>query len=148
MQRILVATDGSEDADRAVAMAAELVRQLNASLLILSVSERDSSSAQIRALERNHISEGDALDELVQRILEKASARARSCGVTNVRTLASAGDPAEKILHVAQREQIEAIVVGRRGRGRLVGLLLGSVSQKMATLAPCAVIIVPGSPAP
>ena len=35
------------------------------------------------------------------------------------------------------------LVVGRRGRGRLSGLLLGSVSQKVASLAPCIVIVVP-----
>ncbi|MFZ1101539.1 MAG: universal stress protein [Hyphomicrobiaceae bacterium] len=33
--------------------------------------------------------------------------------------------------------------MGRHGRGRLAGLLLGSVSQKIASLAPCAVILVP-----
>jgi nucleotide-binding universal stress UspA family protein len=38
---------------------------------------------------------------------------------------------------------VEMLVVGRRERRQLAGLLLGSVSQKLVTLAPCIVIVVP-----
>ena len=37
----------------------------------------------------------------------------------------------------------DMIVVGRRGRGRLLGLLIGSVSQKLVSLAPCKILVVP-----
>jgi len=53
------------------------------------------------------------------------------------------GDATEAIIEAVRREQVDAIVIGRRGRGRLAGLLLGSVSQKVASLAPCIVIVVP-----
>ena len=52
------------------------------------------------------------------------------------------GDPAEEILaHIAEHG-IDLVALGSRGQGRLAGLLLGSVSQKVASLAPCAVLIV------
>ena len=59
--------------------------------------------------------------------------------------LGGALDPAEAIIEAARREHADAIIVGRRGRGRgqLAGLLLGSVSQKVVSLAPCTVIVVP-----
>lgn len=47
------------------------------------------------------------------------------------------------IIEAAERGNADAIVIGRRGRGRLAGLLLGSVSQKVVTLAPCPVVVVP-----
>lgn len=59
-----------------------------------------------------------------------------------VERIAAWGDPAETILECA-REAVDLVVLGRRGRGRLAGLLLGSVSQKLVSLAPCAVMVVP-----
>ena len=57
--------------------------------------------------------------------------------------MSSAGDPAEALIKVAKDVHADAVVVGRRGLGQLKGLLLGSVSQKLASLAPCMAIIVP-----
>jgi nucleotide-binding universal stress UspA family protein len=53
------------------------------------------------------------------------------------------GDTAPTIIDIAREKGIDAIVVGRRGVGQLAGLLLGSVSQKLASLAPLPVIVVP-----
>lgn len=54
---------------------------------------------------------------------------------------AIAGSPAE-VLHDAARHAA-LLVVGSRGRGGFAGLLLGSVSQRLAQRAPCPVVIVP-----
>ena len=53
------------------------------------------------------------------------------------------GQPHPAIVETIGREKADAIVVGRRGHGQLSGLLLGSVSQKLCSLAPCVVIMVP-----
>jgi nucleotide-binding universal stress UspA family protein len=79
---------------------------------------------------------------LAERLLDDAAARARQSGVKGVRTLSSEGDPAKAILAAAQEEKADIIVLGRRGLGDLAGLLLGSVSHKVAHLAECACLTV------
>jgi nucleotide-binding universal stress UspA family protein len=79
----------------------------------------------------------------MQRAIQDGRSCAEKLGATKIRLLEAAGDPAEKLIDVARREAVDLIVVGRRGRGRLAGLLLGSVSQKLASLAPCGVLVVP-----
>ena len=52
------------------------------------------------------------------------------------------GDPAQKIVEVARSRQVDAIVMGSRGLGDLQGLLLGSVSHKVAHTAPSSCVII------
>ena len=75
--------------------------------------------------------------------VEQVRRQAETTGVTAIETSVAEGEPTEEILAYIAAKNIEAVVVGRRGRGTLARLLLGSVSQKLATLAPCIVIICP-----
>lgn len=143
MNRILAATDGSEGASRAVDRAARLGKALGAELVIATVGPDRLSDEEMSEAAREGISQGDLLERFAQEILIDAKKLARSQGVPEVRTLHAAGDPTAMILDAARSEQADMIVVGKRGRGRLVGLLLGSVSQKLVSLAPCVVIVVP-----
>jgi nucleotide-binding universal stress UspA family protein len=54
----------------------------------------------------------------------------------------SFGDPADAIISAARDRQADLIVVGSRGHGRLTGLLLGSVAQKVISLAHSAVAVI------
>ena len=80
---------------------------------------------------------------LSMQILTAAEKRAQRLGVTDIQPQIGWGNAAQSIIEIAARETADAIVLGRRGRGRLTGLLLGSVSQKVASLASCTVIVVP-----
>jgi nucleotide-binding universal stress UspA family protein len=142
MRHITVATDGSAYADRAIDLAAMLAKATGASLLVMTVGG-DLLTEDVRKLARAEGDTPEALELLTNQILKRASERAARVGAPSVRVQTVWGDPAESILAAAQREHSDAIVVGRRGRGRLAGLLLGSVSQKLITLAPCTVIVVP-----
>ena len=75
--------------------------------------------------------------------LEVAETAARTFGVKNIRPVAVVGDAAEEIVAAADRHKSEAIVVGRRGKGRLADLVFGSVSQKVVRFAGCPVVVVP-----
>jgi nucleotide-binding universal stress UspA family protein len=54
------------------------------------------------------------------------------------------GDPADKVITLAKREDIDVIVIGSSGKGFIQRKIKGSVSHKVATNAACSVYIVRG----
>ena len=52
------------------------------------------------------------------------------------------GTPAKEIVHLAEQEQAELIVMGSHGRGGLARMMLGSVAEIVLRKAPCPVLIV------
>jgi nucleotide-binding universal stress UspA family protein len=142
MRRILVATDGSSAANRAVDVAAGLAKERRCELIILTVGG-SITGAELRELASASGDLSKTLEIAANEILAKARKRAARVGAIRVRPLTAWGDAAEVINETIRREKVDILVVGRRGRGRLSGLLLGSVSQKLASLAPCIVMIVP-----
>lgn len=142
MQCILVATDGSPGADRAVDVAARLAKAMDRKLLIVTIGG-NLSADETRQLARAEGNIADALEALSSQILAATKDRARQHGISDIDIQAGWGDAAEQIIELAKRSNADVIVLGRRGRGRLTGLLLGSVSQKVVTLAPCIVAVVP-----
>jgi nucleotide-binding universal stress UspA family protein len=142
VQHILLATDGSSGADRAADVAATVAKAMGSKLSILTVGG-NLSRDEMRKLARAESDVGDALEALSHQVLAHTKQRVERSGLADVHVHAGWGDPAEVIIETARRQQVDAIVMGRRGHGRLAGLLLGSVSQKVASLGPCVVILVP-----
>ncbi len=145
MTCILVATDGSEGADRAVDYAAQLAKTENAELLIIHVTGGygvpDNVFRQFTRAEQTWLRE--QLESVSNHILNAARARARATGVATIFLESRTGDVAETIIDVAEQKDAANIVVGKRGVGRIAALLLGSVSQKVVSLAHKPVTVVP-----
>ena len=142
MRRIMVATDGSSGADRAVDVAAEIAKSLSGNLLIVTVAD-SLTFEQAQQMARAEGSTGDVLEAMTTQTLKTAEARARDLGASQIELQVGWGDITRSLIDIARGGSVEMIVVGRRGRGQLAGLLLGSVSQKLVSLAPCAVVVVP-----
>jgi len=144
MKSILVATDGSDGADRAVDYAARLAKTEGCDLLIANViggGLPENVFRQFTHAEQAWLRE--QLEAVSKHILTAARERAQAAGAATVLLESRSGDVAQSIVEIAQEKDVATIVVGKRGVGRVAGLLLGSISQKIVSLAPKPVTVVP-----
>lgn len=145
MSRILVATDGSAGADRAIDHAARWAKRVGAELVIANViGGAGLPESVVEAF--THAQQAwfkEMLASASAAILTKARERAKSAGAPTILLESRAGEVAPTILEIAEEQGAEAIVVGKRGAGRIAGLLIGSISQKLVVLAPLPVTVVP-----
>jgi nucleotide-binding universal stress UspA family protein len=140
---IVVGTDGSETARKAVDAAVELARLTGASLELVSAYE-PVSNQRLRGEARHVPPDLQWMvnpREDVDATLAAAATRARDGGVP-AHTYAREGDPADAILDVAEELGAELIVVGNKGMTGAKRFLLGSVPNKVSHHAPCAVMII------
>jgi nucleotide-binding universal stress UspA family protein len=135
ISKILVAVDGSKNADKAFEYASDLAKRVGASLLILHVFEEFTNIGYSinQEIERNN-----------REMLQKYQSRAkRELTRTFVDVMEAKGnDVAEEILQTADKENVDTIVVGSRGISEAKAFLLGSVSYKVSHYAKRPVIIV------
>lgn len=145
MKTILVATDGSAGADRAVDYAAGLASAPDSVLVIANVIGAGSlPEAVMRRFTRaQNAWFHEALEAHSAEILQQARERARRAGAQAIRVESRNGDIALAILDLAREVDAEAVVIGKRGTGQVAGLLLGSVSQKLVSLGTRVVVVVP-----
>jgi len=145
MKCIMVATDGSDSAGRAVDYAAQQARDHGVELLIANVV--GGYGLPGRLLERftgnQHAWLKEMLASLSSTTLAEARDRARKLNVTTIQLESREGDVAPALLDIARERQADLLIVGKRGTGQAAGLLLGSVSQKLVSLAPVPVTVVP-----
>lgn len=80
-----------------------------------------------------------ALDAIASLTLQDAEKVAKGARPSAINKTLLKGDPAKNILSMAKKKKAN---FGRRGVGRLAGLLVGSVSQKVSQLAHCPVLTV------
>ena len=142
-RRILYATDFSSASRRAFDTALAMARSLNASLTIayvlapvVTVPDQYIDAATYDRLDRQ-------AREWSTEQLVRLARRARKAGVKATSVLRD-GDPAEQIVRACRANRADLIVVGTHGRRGLPKFFLGSVAERVVSMAACPVVTVRG----
>ena len=130
--RVLIATDGSSHAERALAEAIEIVRRFDAELYVLSVV--DDRLARSAATEETY-------REIAERALRVAE-RETAVGGIGVTTAVKKGSPPAEILDYAADVGADLVVVGNKGRSGLDRFVVGSVAERVVRGAKSSVLVV------
>jgi len=139
IRKILVATDDSDHARKAVEYASDIALKYNAMVYLIHVSSPppffDYSEAILGPLK-------DRIEKAGEEILKRAERRVREKGVERVQTFLANGNPADEILQYAEENNVDMILLGSRGTSQIGMLILGSVAHKVCNLAECTCVTV------
>jgi nucleotide-binding universal stress UspA family protein len=146
-KRILVAIDGSPQSDKAaeeaVRLAAGNQSQFKSRIYALLVLPNAPNSTYTDFVPEAPMTETKKWDELRERIFYVVEKCAAEHDIP-LEMIVEYGDPVEKIITLAVREEIDVIVIGSSGKGFIQRRLKGSVSHKVASNAGCSVYLVRG----
>jgi len=144
--KIVAATDFSEDSNLALTYAQELAVKFSADVVLLHVDQplapvmmtpELGPSMDVGAMGR--IAEEQRM--LAQKELDKIAGKLREGGL-KVKVQLKVGSPFLEILHAAQSENADLIVLGTHGRTGLAHVLMGSVAERVVQKAPCPVLTI------
>ncbi|MGQ4555867.1 universal stress protein [Halobellus sp. GM3] len=137
--RILVPTDGSECADRAVDHAIDIASQYGAELRVLSVIDARDMSHSAPAISIEQVEK--ALRERAESVIGDVADRAEEAGVSVI-TAVEPGIPDDVVVEYANEHDCDLIVMGTHGRTGLERYLLGSVTERTVRRADVPVLTV------
>jgi len=152
MEKVLIAIDGSDHSMRAVSLGCKIAQKFDASVLLLRVlREPDLPESLHEFAEIEHITGGPeaVLHRAAEYVLGKAVDIAKSSGVNAVKSEVLIGPPARTIAKYSKDNNIDLIVMGRRGLSAsslrisdIGDLLMGGVSRRVSNLAECGCLTV------
>ena len=143
--KVLAAIDGSDHAVKTLDFAIEFTRRYSGELHLLYVAPDDNPPEALLEFARaEHIQDTSSAvySAIGESLLRRAEDRAMEAEVRAVTHRLEFGDAAKGIIDYARKAGIDVIVMGTRGHSEIEGLLLGSVSMKVQSLAPCTCICV------
>ena len=149
MKNLLAAVDFSDVTDRVVATAEQLARAFGAKIWLLHVVPEVTPVANVGdvpfqwpAMDAESPEEFPVQERQMQTLLFGLKDRG-----LNAESLLLRGAAVIEILSIAERYEIDLIIMGSHGHGALYELMVGTVSEGVLHRTPCPTLIVP-SPKP
>lgn len=139
MDSIIVGVDGSDSARAALAWAIDEARHHDASVTAVLVAE----PPYLYGSELPYAVTDDTIEQARAELDDIVAEVTADLGAVTVGARVESGDPRRVLRELSQ--QADHLVVGTRGHSEVVGLLLGSVSQYLATHSACPVTLVRGA---
>jgi len=136
-KNILIAIDGSEYSNNALAYAQDMAQTYRATLWLVHVFAHPSDILGYDDFEKLYAKRKCTGQSVLDAALEMLGE-----SPVEIRAELREGPEAESILNFAKNSQTDIIVMGTRGMGAIKGLLLGSVSRKVIHYANCPVMVV------
>jgi nucleotide-binding universal stress UspA family protein len=136
-RRIVIAHDGSEGAAKALDAALELAKRHKATLQMISVEELPQFPTTIDEVVEEKAAANRHLDPLIARVQSRAKAARVRLEVHVV-----AGHAVPSIVEFVERQRADLLVVGFMGHSALYNRVIGSTTDRLVALAPCAVLVV------
>jgi len=141
--RVLLCSDGSEQALNAAGAAAEISKRFGGHITALHVFQVPVAPvAAVGAVGLDSAMLEPPNEGVQDAVVQRTSAALESVGAAYTIRRELGFSPAEVILRVANEEQSELIVLGSHGAGAVERFLLGSISDRVVHHAHCAVLIV------
>jgi universal stress protein A len=135
--RILVAIDETPAAVFALRHVVPYSVEERSRLTLMSVVAHPAAAAAVAGVSPKQLA-AEMEAQAAKRLRRLAAAMPQDVSVT---TILRHGDPAEEILELVREEPIDLICMGARGRGRISGALLGSVSTAVLHHSPVPVVV-------
>jgi len=136
-KRILVANDGSPGALKALAAALAMARRNGAELHMITVEELSRFPATIDEIDE----EKTEANHRFAPVIADARERAERAGVA-LETHLAAGHAVQAIVEFIRSRAVDLLVVGFMGHSQLYERIIGSTTDRLVRLAPCAVLVV------
>jgi nucleotide-binding universal stress UspA family protein len=143
--KILAPTDFSDDSKLALTYAVTLAQKFSSEIIVVHV---DQPLAPVMVSELNPGLDVSTMNRIAEegrllalKELDGTTASLRESGV-KARGLMRVGAPFLEIIHTAQSEGVDLIVMGTHGRTGLAHVLMGSVAERVVNKAPCPVLTV------